>query len=92
MSLEQLKHRSVIKFLTKEGKNPKIIRERMISVYADGPTYFTIKFWVREESRPPEKPRFQYIVEKLGIDYFLGRRNLKKNLRGCCFTTAEHLK
>ena len=33
--LLDLEHRSVIKFLTKEGKKPKEIHERVVAVYGE---------------------------------------------------------
>ena len=55
--LLDLEQRSVIKFLTKEGKKPKEISERMVAVYGESaPSYYKVKFWSKqflsgEESR-----------------------------------------
>ena len=54
--LLDLEQRSVIKFLTKEGKKPKEILERMVAVYGESaPSYYKVKFWSKqfkwEESR-----------------------------------------
>jgi len=54
--LLDLEQRSVIKFLTKEGKKPKEILERMVEVYGESaPSYYKVKFWSKqfklEESR-----------------------------------------
>lgn len=49
MSDLKLEHRSVIKFLTKEGNSPKIIHERMTAVYGENcPSYFQVKFWSKQ--------------------------------------------
>lgn len=49
MSNLKLEYRSVIKFLTKEGHQPKTIRERMVVVYGnDAPSYYVIKFWAKQ--------------------------------------------
>ena len=46
MSETKVEHRSVIKFLTKEGNGPKAIHERMVAVYGeDAPSYFQVKYW-----------------------------------------------
>ena len=53
--LLDLEQRSVIKFLSKEGKKPKEIFERMVAVYGESaPSYYKVKFWSKlsgEESR-----------------------------------------
>jgi hypothetical protein len=51
-----LEQRSVIKFLTKEGKKPNKIAEHMVAVYGESaPSYYKAKFWSKqfkwEESR-----------------------------------------
>jgi len=44
--LLDLEQRSVIKFLTKEGRKPKEILERMEAVYGESaPSYYKVKFW-----------------------------------------------
>lgn len=49
MSNLKLEYRSVIKFLTKEGCQPKTIYERMVAVYGDdAPSYYVIKFWSKQ--------------------------------------------
>jgi hypothetical protein len=41
-----LEQRSVIKFLSKEGKKPKEILERKVAVYGESaPSYCKVKFW-----------------------------------------------
>ena len=46
---EELELRSVIKFLIKEGKKPKEIRERMNAVYGDvSPSSYQVKFWSKQ--------------------------------------------
>ena len=43
---------SVIKFLTKEGKKPKEIHERMNAVYGDvSSSYYQVKFWSKQFKR-----------------------------------------
>ena len=43
--LLDLEQRSVVKFLTKEGKKPKEILERMVVVYGESaPSYYKVKF------------------------------------------------
>jgi hypothetical protein len=55
MSEIQLEHRSVIKFLWREGNEPKNIQQRMIIVYQeDAPSSFTIKFWCKQFRRGRE--------------------------------------
>ena len=40
---------SIIKFLTKEGKNPKEIHVRMNAVYGDvSHSYYQVKFWSKQ--------------------------------------------
>jgi hypothetical protein len=47
--LHDLEQRSVIKFLTKEGKKPKEILERMVAVYGEyAPSYYKVKFWSKQ--------------------------------------------
>ena len=47
--LLDLEQRSVIKFLTKEGKKPKEILERMVAVYGESaPSYYKVKFWSKQ--------------------------------------------
>ena len=49
MNTRDLEHRFVIKFLTKEGKKPKEIHERMNAVYGgDSPSYYQVKFWSKQ--------------------------------------------
>ena len=49
MSTRDLEFCSVIKFLTKEGKKPKEIHERMNGVYGDvSPSYYQVKFWSKQ--------------------------------------------
>ena len=44
--LLDLEQRSVVKFLTIEGKKPKEILERMVVVYGESvPSYYKVKFW-----------------------------------------------
>lgn len=46
MDLQKLEHRSVIKFLTREGNGPKVIHERLVAVYGDSaPSEYQVKFW-----------------------------------------------
>jgi hypothetical protein len=46
MSEIQLEYRTGIKFLTKEANVPKVIHQRMISVYGnEGPSLFQIRLW-----------------------------------------------
>jgi len=47
--LLDLEQRSVIKFLTKEGKKLKEILERMVAVYGEStPSYYKVKFWSKQ--------------------------------------------
>jgi hypothetical protein len=47
--LLDLEQRSVLKFLTKEGKKPKEILERMVAVYGESaPSYYKMKFWSKQ--------------------------------------------
>ena len=49
MNMRDLVLRSAIKFLTKEGKKPKLIHERMNAVYGDvSPSYYQVKFWSKQ--------------------------------------------
>jgi hypothetical protein len=44
--LLDLEQNSVLKFLTKEGKNPKEIIECRVVVYGESvPSYYKVKFW-----------------------------------------------
>ncbi|XP_047541817.1 uncharacterized protein LOC125074535 [Vanessa atalanta] len=53
--MKQIKHRAVIKFLTKQGKTQKIIHEEMLAVYQDSaPSLFTIQKWSSEFKRGRE--------------------------------------
>lgn len=50
--MENIKHRAVIEFLTKEDQRPKDIYERMVRVYGDtAPSYATVKKWSAEFRR-----------------------------------------
>ena len=47
--LLDLEQRSVVKFLTKEGKKPNEILERMVVVYGESaPSYYKEKFWSKQ--------------------------------------------
>ena len=47
--LLDLEQRSVIKFLSKEGKKPKEILEPMVAVYGESaPSYCKVKFWSKQ--------------------------------------------
>jgi len=47
--LLDLEQRSVIKLLTKEGKKPKEIFERIVAVYGEpAPSYYKVKFWSKQ--------------------------------------------
>ena len=49
MNMRVLELRSVIKYLAKEGKKSKEIRERMNAVYGDvSPSYCQVKFWFKQ--------------------------------------------
>ena len=49
--LHDLEQRSVIKFLTKEGKKPKEIFECMVAVYRESaPSYYKVNFGVNNLS------------------------------------------
>lgn len=49
MDLQKLEHRSVMKFLVKEGNGPKVIHERMLAVYGDSaPSEYQVKFWCKQ--------------------------------------------
>ena len=49
MEKHSVKHRAVIEFLVKEGNGPKVINERMITVYGgSSPFYFIIKYWAKQ--------------------------------------------
>ena len=49
MSDLKLEHRSVMKFLSKEGSSPKNIHERMVAVYGENsPSYYQVKFWCKQ--------------------------------------------
>ena len=44
-----MEQRSVVKFLTKEGKKPKEILERMVVVYGEcASSYYKVKFWIKQ--------------------------------------------
>ena len=46
MSTRDLELRHVIKFLTKEGRNPNEIHNRMNAVFGDvSHSYYQVKFW-----------------------------------------------
>jgi hypothetical protein len=46
MDFMKLEHQSVIKFLTKEVQEPKVIHEQMLAVYGDAaPSEYQIKYW-----------------------------------------------
>jgi histone-lysine N-methyltransferase SETMAR len=52
MNFENFEHRSVIKFLTKEGAAPKDIHQRLVNVYGDlAPSKTTVKKWAAEFKR-----------------------------------------
>lgn len=52
MDFEKLEHRSVIKFLTLEGKQPTEIHDRMVAVYCENaPSLSTVKKWAAEFKR-----------------------------------------
>jgi len=47
--LLDLEQRSVIKFLTKEGKKPKEILESMVADYGESASsYYKVKFWSKQ--------------------------------------------
>jgi hypothetical protein len=47
--LLDLEQSSIIKFLTKEGKKPNEILERMVAVYGkSAPSYYKVKFWSKQ--------------------------------------------
>lgn len=47
--MDKLEYRAVIKFLTKEGKLPTEINERLQAVYgSNAPSFSTVKFWARQ--------------------------------------------
>ena len=49
MDVDRIEHRSVIKFLTKEGESAKGIHNRMVAVYGDtAPKYSTVAKWAAE--------------------------------------------
>ena len=49
MNMRDLELRSMIKFLTKEGKKPKEIHERMNAVYGNvSPSCYQVKFWSKQ--------------------------------------------
>ncbi len=55
MNFENFEHRSVIKFLTKEGAAPKDIHQRLVNVYGDlAPSKTTVKKWAAEFKRGRE--------------------------------------
>jgi [histone H3]-lysine36 N-dimethyltransferase SETMAR len=52
MNTENFEHRSVIKFLTKEGIAPKDIRQRLVNAYGDhAPPKSTVEWWAAEFKR-----------------------------------------
>ena len=55
MNMSDMELRSMIKFLTKEGKNSKEIHERMNAVYHDVlPSYYQVKFWSKQFKKDRE--------------------------------------
>ena len=55
MNFENFEHRSVIKFVTKEGIEPKDIDQRLVNVYRDdAPWKTTIVRWATELKRGRE--------------------------------------
>lgn len=71
--MDKLEYRAVIKFLTKEGKGPTEINERLHAVYgADAPSFSTVKFWARQFKSGRESlnddPRSGRPVEATGDD------------------------
>jgi len=63
--LLDLEQRSVIKFLTKEGKKTNEIIERMVAVYGESaPSYYKVKFWSKE---------FKWRRESIEDDLHTGR-------------------
>ena len=74
--LLDLEQRSVVKFLTKEGKKPKEILERMVVVYVESaPSYYIVKFWSKQ---------FKWGRESIKDDPHMGvlwKRLLKKCAR-----------
>ena len=74
--LLDLEQRSVVKFLTKEGKKPKEIFERMVVVYGkSAPSYYKVKFWSKQ---------FKWGRESIKDDPHMGvlwKRLLKKCAR-----------
>ena len=55
MNFENFEHRSVIKFLTKEGIEPKDIHQRLVNVYRDdAPSKTTVVKWAAEFKRGRE--------------------------------------
>jgi len=47
--LLDFEQRSIIKFLTKEGKKPKEILERLLAFYGESaPSYYKVKFWSKQ--------------------------------------------
>ena len=77
MSELSLKHRAVIKFLTKEGSGAKVTHERRTQVYGtNGPFYFQAKYWSRkfrwgpdsfQDDPGPETPVEQRTEETIGL-------------------------
>ena len=63
--LLDLEQRSVVTFLTKEGKKPKEILERMVVVYGESaPSYYKVKFW---------RKQFKWGRESIKDDPYTGR-------------------
>jgi len=63
--LLDLEQRSVIKFLTKEGKKPKVILARMVAVCGESaPSYYKAKFWSKQ---------FKWGRESIEDDPHIGR-------------------
>ena len=58
--MENIKHRAVIEFLTKEDQCQKDIHERMVRIYGDtAPSYATVKKWSAEFRRIWKTTRVQ---------------------------------
>ena len=49
MNMRDFQLRFVIKFVSKEGKKPKEIHEKIKAVYGDvSPSYYKVKFWSKQ--------------------------------------------